>query len=348
MPLFGSEALDALEPIFVFSEDQLADLLVKLGADYARRQGNNIQANRCFIHRNSSPTLGICIDSPHAFNCFNPLCKGRGPDAIALVSVAMKIDRPSAIAWIYQQFPTIERKKGDIRLFITGSEEEKPPFVLSESVLAAYDPREDKNIGFRAVAYYKNQHGEELCLPEQVMPLGLGYDRINNMLVFPVRHKDGKLAGLIGRAMLRVPSSKRWFNYNEGEFKKAKCLMGYEQQFEKGPLIVVEGPSDYVYLRARGVKNVVATMGSEFSPWQLDAILNIGKDIVPLFDIDEAGIAARRKFTKEVNGRARLLPFKYPDSAFDSKNKADPRNIATKDISALIASFGRITIGKFT
>lgn len=349
MLLFGSDALDALEPLFSFTEEQLEALLCKLGANYTRRQGENVQADHCFIHHNSSPTLGISVEPPHKYNCFNPACSGRGPDAIALVAMALKTDRPSAIAWIYTNFPSIERVKGQIGITIVGNPEEEKPFVLPESTLAAFDPHEDNEIGFRAVAYYQNQHGDPLCFPNQVDEFKIGYDRLNHRLIFPVFHKDGTLAGMIGRAMLpNVSSANRWMNYEKEKFKRARCLVGIEQPFEKGPLVVVEGPSDYFYLRSRGVKNVVATMGAEFSPWQVETMLQIGKDIVPLFDLDEAGIEARKKFHKAINGRCRLLPSRYPKSAFDAKGKADPRNIASSDIESLVASFGKIQIGKFT
>lgn len=140
-----------------------------------------------------------------------------------------------------------------------------------------------------------------------------------------------------------VSKARRWYNYDEGFFKKGLCLGGAELSLEPGPIVVVEGPSDYISLRARGVKNVRSTFGSEFSDAQLQMLIDYGRDLVPMFDIDEAGIAARRKFIKAVNGRRRLLPVTYPQSAFED-GKADPRNIAACDIPKLIASFGKVTL----
>jgi len=323
------------EPIFRLSPDSLSQILVALGADYTRIQGNNVQANRCFLHHNNSPTLGVSLDSPHPYNCFYPGCS-KGTDIIALVSRARGIDRQDAVSWIYENCEEAQTAERSVDFTLTkGEEEERRRFVLSKNTMVAYPLSAQDDIGYRALEYYGN-----LCTRAQADEYRLGYHLKYHRLLFPIFHSDGELAGIVGRCML--PKAKqRWFNYDEEFFKKGRVLMGSELPLVQGPIIVVEGPSDFIFLRSCGVPNVRALLGAEFSQWQVRALLDYGRDIVPLFDHDKAGLAAKAKFRKIVGAQRRLLTFKYPASAFKD-GKADPRMIPRGDVPQLLKSIGTV------
>jgi 5S rRNA maturation endonuclease (ribonuclease M5) len=250
-------------------------------------------------------------------------------------------DREDAFAWLAFTIPGIDTRKGALKFELRKDSPLSAPaprFALSPAVLAAYSLSQSDDIGFRAIEYYG-----KLCTREQAVEYKLGYHLAEHRLIFPVFYSDGVLGGLIGRCMLKnCASHERWFNYDEGHFKKGRMLMGAERPIDKDkPLVVVEGPSDAIYLRARGIPNVLALMGCEFSDEQVALLLAYRQPIVPLFDDDTAGRAALAKFKKAVGNQTRLLPFQYPTSAYKEK-KADPRQIPEECLPDLVASFGRL------
>lgn len=67
----GTKDLEESDLYVELSTDQIADVLLALGADYTRPQGNNVQADHCFLHGNTDPTLGVSLDPPHQWNCYD-------------------------------------------------------------------------------------------------------------------------------------------------------------------------------------------------------------------------------------------------------------------------------------
>ena len=337
---FGQAASDSIvvRRKFYLDPEQLRAVLEELGANHARLQGNNMQADHCFLHSNSSPTLGVSLDAPHPWSCFNPLCK-KGKYITDLVQCALGCDIGAANAWIMQRFPDAAAVGEDLS-FVSEEEDKKVIVaVVPETALAAYplDPKKDPKIGYRAIAYLVNEHGDCLCTPAQADEYELGYNLHDHHLTFPVRHLDGTLAGIIGRAMKKGVKN-RYINYDEGIFKKSKCLMGAHLPLEDGPVVVVEGPTDYIYLRAHGVPNVRALMGSSPSDEQVSILLSHGRPIVPLLDRDSAGKSGTEKLDRLVKGRARFKTAHWPKGSGD-----DPRKIPARLIPELISSFGVIT-----
>jgi hypothetical protein len=332
------------DPVLSMTDEQLSQLMEKLGSSYTRLQGDNVQSDHCFLHNNDSATLGISINAPHPWNCFVPNCK-KGKDVQSLVAAALHIDRQSALTWIYKEFPSLLEKRGKA-MFVFSKEDEavKGRFVLAKSALAAYPLDQSNRIGYRAVQHPRPPHNRPLCSEAQADLYHLGYDLRYHRIIYPVFHDDGELAGLIGRCMLpSCPKEDRWFNYDEGKFKKSRCLMGAELPVDQDhPIVVVEGPSDYIVMRSLGVPNVRAFMGAEYSEFQFNMVASYGLPIVPLFDCDKAGIEALGKFRKKASKNGlRLLPFRYPQAAFVN-GKADPGNLTEESISELLASFKQV------
>ena len=331
----------SFEPSFSLTEEQLGLLLEDLGARYARMQGDNVQSSHCFLHHNNSATLGVSIHAPHPWNCFVPDCQ-KGSDIIGLVAAARGKGRPDAVTHLYTLFPEIQTENKEAVFKSGPADEALGRFILSESVMAAYKLSAKESIGYRAIEY------AGYCTREQADEYGLGYDRTTHRLLFPVRHSDGVLAGLIGRCMLpNCSKDDRWFNYDEGQFKKSKCLMGSEVSLDPNhPVVVVEGPSDYVFVRAQGIPNVRATMGAEFSSYQLEQIVSYGLDIIPLFDNDKAGFIALNKFRKQVAGRCKILSCKYPLKYLDDQSHGDPRSIGAEGLKVLMSNVGKLHFSK--
>jgi hypothetical protein len=304
------------------------EVLCALGANSARLQGNNVQADHCFLHHNSSPTLGVALEPPHSFNCFS--CGAKGKTIYGLIRRArgLRTDNQAA-AWLLKNFSVGPSDAGELQLTSSDDTVAEERFTLPETVMAAYPlDLEGDRYGWRAIEYLR------LCAPETAERLRLGYDRRNHRLVFPVRWRDGQIAGLIGRAM-RPGDRLRYYNYDEGSFKKSLCLMGDHLPLVKGPLVVCEGPTDFVHLVDCGIDNPRAFMGAEFSTQQLNLLLSLERDIVAMFDADPAGRAALGKFCKAIAGRRRIYTVQYPSTSFRD-GKADPRQVPKAQLRQMV------------
>ena len=317
------------------TEFQIEQLMVDMGAFRTKRQGNNVQADHCVLHHNSSPTLGMNIDYPHNWNCFS--CHKKGPDAVSFVERVKNLTRQEAFSYLVEKF-NIDLGDGKFSLTRKIKDDTPPPrFVLSKNALAAYPLSAQSDIGYRAAQHYL---GIDRATADK---LQLGYRLKDHRLVFPVFHADGELAGLIGRCLLAsCTKANRWRNFDAGVFKREYVLMGAHLPIEPGrPLLVVEGPRDYCKLIALGYPNVRAVLGSDTSAWQIQLIASYGVDVVPLYDDDRAGEDGRRALRKSLHGVAHVLGHKFPESAINSEGKGDPAMLTKETLAELVLSFRR-------
>jgi DNA primase len=145
------------------------------------------------------------------------------------------------------------------------------------------------------------------------------YDRFRHRLMFAVLDVQGRVAAFSGRALgepteedLRraglVPASgaptgeaaAKYVNSSESPiYRKREAVFGLYQARqairEAGEAVLVEGNFDVVTLHARGVRNVVAPLGTSFTLEQARLIKRFSPTITFLFDGDRAGRAAAAK-----------------------------------------------------
>lgn len=327
--------LDEGDMYVELSTDQIADVLLDLGANRTRPQGENVQSDHCFLHKNEDPTLGVSVDAPHSWNCFNPLCK-KGITIFSLIKHARGATLKQAREWLYQRFPDLRSSERPFKALSDASTEPlRRHFTLPHTVLAAYPLNADGDLGYRAVDYYG------VCSREQADEFHLGYDRRYHRLIVPVYHKNGDLGGLTGRHMQKNFHGNRWYNYDPGEFLTGYVIAGSEQPLVPGPVVVVEGPGDYLNLRAMGIPNVRSVLGAEFTDWQLEELVALDRPIVPMFDHDKAGFKAKRKFIDSVNRRVEIWGYEYPTAAFGEDGKADPGSIPHDEADFLLSTFSQ-------
>ncbi|MBD3260873.1 MAG: toprim domain-containing protein [Candidatus Altiarchaeales archaeon] len=270
-------------------------------------------------------------------NCFNPICR-KGVTIFSLIAAARGITLRQAREWLYQRFPKIRTADRPFKLLEeAGEKREHPRFTLPPSVLAAYSLSADNGIGYRAIDYWGK------CSREQADEYKLGYDRKHHRIIVPVFHEDNVLAGLVGRTMLKGVVGNRWYNYDKGKFKTGRAILGIHRPIKDAPIVVVEGPGDYINLTAMGIPNVYCIFGSEFTNWQVDNIVKWNKPVVPMFDFDKPGFIAKRKFIKAVAHRVKIWGFEYPSAAFDENGKADPGAIPHDEAEFLLSTFSEAT-----
>jgi DNA primase len=127
-------------------------------------------------------------------------------------------------------------------------------------------------------------------------------DRFVNKLIIPIMDRAGEPIALASRIIPRdgetVSSNfPKYINTNNSEvFVKNNTLYGLDKALpfikKENAVFVVEGYFDMITLYSRGIKNVVATMGTALSKNHIVSMSRLCDEIVLLYDGDKAGINA--------------------------------------------------------
>jgi len=181
-----------------------------------------------------------------------------------------------------------------------------------------------------ALAAFLRQQGVSPNVAEQaglLLPRSSGggfYDRFRNRLMFAVVDLQGRVVGFSGRILpdpqtgLVDKETGKYINSPETPvYRKGELVFGLYQarqavrQSERA--VLVEGNFDVVSLHARGITNVVAPLGTAFTPEQAAAIKRFAPEVVLLFDGDAAGrkaVKSAREPCKKANlvAKAATLP----------------------------------------
>jgi DNA primase len=146
---------------------------------------------------------------------------------------------------------------------------------------------------------------------------GVGhYDRFRHRLMFAIVDNEGRIVGFSGRSLedpkqellnahgiasMGTPDAPpaKYVNSPESPiYKKRETVFGLHQARravrDDDCTIVVEGNFDVVGLHARGIRNVVAPLGTAFTTEQAKQLRRLSANIVLLFDGDSAGKRADR------------------------------------------------------
>jgi DNA primase len=177
--------------------------------------------------------------------------------------------------------------------------------------------------GWDGLTAYFRQQGKRASDGEKVgllVPRSTGsghYDRFRHRLMFAVTDVSGRVIAFSGRALpdpkpeeiaafgLSGPAPSpdgppaKYINSPESPiYTKGEHLFGLHQARHvirrDGQAIVVEGNFDVVALHARGIGNVVAPLGTAFTPAQAKLLKRFAQAVVLLFDGDAAGKKAAR------------------------------------------------------
>ncbi|MCS6898613.1 MAG: DNA primase [Myxococcales bacterium] len=194
-----------------------------------------------------------------------------------------------------------------------------------QSFRVGYAPAE-----WAGLAAFLRQQGASPSTAEQaglLLPRSAGggfYDRFRNRLMFAVMDLQGRVVGFSGRILpdpqtgIIDKESGKYINSPETPvYRKGELVFGLFQarqairQAEQA--VLVEGNFDVVSLHARGIRNVVAPLGTAFTAEQAMAIKRFAPEVVLLFDGDAAGrkaVRAAREPCKKAGlvARAATLP----------------------------------------
>jgi DNA primase len=126
-------------------------------------------------------------------------------------------------------------------------------------------------------------------------PEGAPYDRFRDRLLFPIQNPGGRVIGFGGRIL--GEGEPKYLNSPETDlFRKGEGLYGLSltrgEIRAAGAAILVEGYTDLLALHQAGFRNVVAPLGTAFTPAQARLVRNYAEKVTVLFDGDAAGMQA--------------------------------------------------------
>lgn len=121
------------------------------------------------------------------------------------------------------------------------------------------------------------------------------YDLFRDRLMFPIFAKNGKeVLGFGGRTLKEKEKQPKYINSVDSDiFHKGKTFYGWQEASPfiraAGKAIVVEGYTDYLSLYQKGIKNVVATLGTALTADHVRWLSWHTKQVLIFFDGDAAG-----------------------------------------------------------
>ena len=147
------------------------------------------------------------------------------------------------------------------------------------------------------------------------------HDKFSGRIVFPIKDHKGNVLGFGGRAIDENRQPK-YLNSPETEvYKKSKVLYGLFENSqiikEKNQAVIVEGYMDLISLYQIGVKNVVATLGTAFTKDHANLLKKYAKQVIIMFDSDEAGKKAAIKAAEHLLSEGITVRYAYYTVAKD-------------------------------
>ena len=200
------------------------------------------------------------------------------------------------------------------------------------------------------VAQRLHEHGIAAELAERAgilaaRPSGGHYDRLRGRVTFPIRDTRGRILGFGGRA-LAPDQEPKYLNTPESPvYRKREGFYGFPMALDpirRGErAVVVEGYFDLIALHRAGVEAVLATCGTALSAEHARDLRRRTKQVVLLFDGDEAGQRAITRalevlLPEGLRVRAAVLPAgEDPDSFLRGKGAEALRDLVDRAAPAL-------------
>jgi len=145
-----------------------------------------------------------------------------------------------------------------------------------------------------------------------------GYPRFKHRVMFPIRNDHGDVIAFSGRILNVDASPAKYMNSPATPiFSKSETFFGLDKSkraiHKEGSAIICEGQIDMIVCFESGVENVVAPLGTAFTPEHTRLLKRHADQVVLCFDADNAGFkAAQSCFTElskgEIFVRVATLP----------------------------------------
>jgi DNA primase len=309
-----------------------------------KRTGRNY-TGLCPFHSEKTPSFSV-NEEKGIFHCFG--C-GAGGSVFHFLMKYDQLSFPEAVERVAKRYGiTLEQADGARQTGAAGDRETL--YRINEAAAANYHKilfsypagrkaldylksrKVDAEIARRFILGYAPQNGSGLLdllrserLPvKDAVRLGLLgqrsarqlHERFFARLMFPIINAAGKIVAFGGRVLDQ--GLPKYLNSSETPlFRKSSTLYGLNQakegirKFDR--VVVVEGYLDVVALHQFGVSDAVATLGTALTPEHVRVLGRYTKNIVALFDGDDAGRKAAVRsleifLESGLLGRAAFLP----------------------------------------
>lgn len=281
----------------LFSSSNLESEIRKLFSDYnisIQSESGKEATIYCPFHKNThSPAFYINLKTG-LWQCFNPSCDKRGNFRQLYKHVSGKsYGRENNIDPKYLQYQLDQAisQKVDVEISI-------------DSIEVDYESDEINNL---------QPLIERGLTVDTLRYLDIGYSKIKERIVIPVRDYQYKVVGLIGRAIHEWQEPR--YLYNKG-FKRADVLFNIQNAKHFDECIVVEGSLDCAKVIQAGYKNCVATLGAKVSENQASMLRKYFDKIIIFSDNDDAGRAMCDAILRSCDGKS-MFVMTIPDHAKD-------------------------------
>jgi DNA primase len=122
------------------------------------------------------------------------------------------------------------------------------------------------------------------------------YDFYRNRVMFPIKDASGRIVGYSGRTLATGPDSTeaKYINspnsliYDKGR-QIYNLFLSQEEIRNQRKVFIVEGVMDAIGLYTRGIKNVIAPLGTSFTENQAKILKNLADSVTLVMDGDGAG-----------------------------------------------------------
>jgi DNA primase len=336
-----------------------ANIVEIVGQYTALRQRGKKYVGLCPFHAEKSPSFTVDSEKGlyHCFGC------GVGGDVFTLVMEKENLSFPEAVAHLAERYhiPLPEKRRISPQALQLEDQLQK----IMESALAFFRKNlrtttegkkaleyllqrglseeviEEFNLGYAPNSWdglsgYFKAKGVAASLLEKaglVLPgrkPGEFYDRFRGRAIFPIRTLTGKTVAFGGRALFN--QEPKYLNSPDTPlYSKGHLLYGLnvtkEAIRETGEFILVEGYTDFLALYQAGRKNVVASLGTALTPFQIGLAMRFAPKVVINYDGDAAGQTAAFRavplfFEKGVETRVLILPENLDPDSFLKKKGA--------------------------
>ena len=156
-------------------------------------------------------------------------------------------------------------------------------------------------------------------------------DRFRGRVIFPIFSLTGRVVAFGGRTV--VNAEPKYLNSPETPlYSKGKLLYGLnftkDAVREAGTAILVEGYTDFSALFQAGVRNVVASLGTALTAWQVGQVMRFAPRLIVNYDGDSAGRTAAARavplgFEKGLNVEVLVLPDGLDPDGYLKKHGGD-------------------------
>ena len=315
----------------------------------------------CPFHAEKTPSFTV-DEEKQLYHCFG--C-GVGGDVFSLVMEKESLTFPEALKSLAERYrvplPAQQRVRPEVlkleeKLFkinelalgyfrknLTGTEEGKKALEYLKKRGLSDETIQELKIGYAMnawtalVEFFQTKSVPVSLLEKGGLALsvtsrpGEYRDRFRGRVIFPIFSLTGRIVAFGGRTIFEA--EPKYLNSPETPvYSKGKLLYGLnftkDAVRQEGTAILVEGYTDFSSLYQAGIRNVVASLGTALTPWQVGQAMRFASRLIVNYDGDSAGQTAAARavplgLEKGLNIDVLVLPDGLDPDAYLKKHGRD-------------------------